>query len=48
VGLAGGLIVSDATESYFPEFKRVTLQMLTAQGAIVAIPAPMQHALQIG
>jgi biuret amidohydrolase len=29
------LIVSDATESYFPEFKRVTLQMLTAQGAIV-------------
>jgi biuret amidohydrolase len=29
------LIVSDATESYFAEFKRVTLQMITAQGAIV-------------
>jgi biuret amidohydrolase len=29
------LIVSDATESYFAEFKRATLQMLTAQGAIV-------------
>ncbi len=29
------LIVSDATESYFPAFKRATLDMLTAQGAIV-------------
>jgi nicotinamidase-related amidase len=29
------VIVKDATESYFPEFKRVTLDMLTAQGAIV-------------
>jgi nicotinamidase-related amidase len=29
------LIVEDATESYFPAFKAATLQMLTAQGAIV-------------
>jgi biuret amidohydrolase len=29
------LIVSDATASYFPAFKAATLQMLTAQGAIV-------------
>jgi nicotinamidase-related amidase len=28
------LIVEDATESYFPEFKEATLSMLTAQGAI--------------
>ena len=29
------LVVSDATESYFPAFKQATLDMLTAQGAIV-------------
>jgi nicotinamidase-related amidase len=29
------LIVEDATESYFPEFKAAALEMLTAQGAIV-------------
>ncbi len=29
------LLVEDATESYFPEFKAATLAMLTAQGAIV-------------
>lgn len=29
------LIVEDATESYFPEYKAATLAMLTAQGAIV-------------
>lgn len=29
------LIVEDATDSYFPEFKAATLAMLTAQGAIV-------------
>ena len=29
------VIVKDATESYFPEFKRAALEMLTAQGAIV-------------
>ena len=29
------LLVEDATESYFPEFKKSTLEMITAQGAIV-------------
>ena len=29
------LLVSDATESYFPEFKAAALRMITAQGAIV-------------
>jgi nicotinamidase-related amidase len=29
------LIVKDATESYFPEFKRVALEMIVAQGGIV-------------
>lgn len=29
------LLVSDATESYFPEFKQAALDMITAQGAIV-------------
>jgi nicotinamidase-related amidase len=34
------LIVEDATESYFPEFKQAALAMLTAQGAIVGWSAP--------
>jgi len=29
------LLIEDATESYFPEFKAATLAMITAQGAIV-------------
>ena len=29
------LIVEDATESYFPEFKQVALAMIVAQGAII-------------
>jgi nicotinamidase-related amidase len=29
------LLVEDATESYFPEFKQATLEMVRAQGAIV-------------
>ncbi len=29
------LLVEDATESYFPEFKRATLEMIRAQGGIV-------------
>ncbi len=40
------LIVSDATESYFPEFKRVALQMITAQGAIVGWKAASAGVLQ--
>ncbi len=34
------LIVEDATESYFPEFKAAALEMITAQGAIVGWCAP--------
>ena len=29
------LLIEDATESYFPEFKAATLEMIRAQGAIV-------------
>jgi nicotinamidase-related amidase len=29
------LLIEDATESYFPEFKQATLEMIRAQGAIV-------------
>ena len=29
------LLVEDATESYFPEFKRTTIEMIRAQGGIV-------------
>lgn len=29
------LLISDATESYFPEFKAATIAMMTAQGGIV-------------
>jgi nicotinamidase-related amidase len=34
------LLVEDATESYFPEFKRATLAMIHAQGGIVGWTAP--------
>ena len=45
------LIVEDATESYFPDFKRATLAMLTAQGAIVGwatTSAMLLRAVQLG
>jgi hypothetical protein len=29
------VLIEDATESYFPEFKAATLAMVRAQGAIV-------------
>jgi nicotinamidase-related amidase len=35
------LLVEDATESYFAEFKRATLEMIRAQGAIVGWTAPL-------
>ena len=35
------LLVEDATESYFPEFKAATLAMITAQGGIVGWTAPL-------
>lgn len=35
------LLAEDATESYFPEFKAATLEMIRAQGAIVGWTAPV-------
>lgn len=35
------LLVEDCTESYFPEFKRATLEMIRAQGGIVGWTAPL-------
>ena len=35
------LLIEDATESYFPEFKQATLEMIRAQGAIVGWTAPL-------
>ena len=34
------LLIEDATESYFPEFKQATLAMIRAQGGIVGWTAP--------
>lgn len=45
------LIVEDATERYFPDFKRATLAMLTAQGAIVGwatTSATLLRAVRLG
>ncbi|MCL6705899.1 cysteine hydrolase [Pseudomonas sp. R2.Fl] len=35
------LLAIDATESYFPEFKKAAIDMITAQGAIVGWVAPV-------
>ena len=35
------LLIEDATESYFPEFKAATLAMIRAQGGIVGWTAPL-------
>ena len=40
------LLIEDATESYFPEFKRATLEMITAQGGIVGWSASSIHVLK--
>lgn len=45
------LLVEDATESYFPEFKAAVLEMVRAQGAIIgwtATVAEVQAALKVG
>ena len=34
------LLIEDATESYFPEFKASAIEMITAQGGIVGWVAP--------
>lgn len=36
------LLAEDATASYFPEFRRATLEMIRAQGAIVGWTAPVE------
>jgi len=40
------LLAYDATESYFPEFKAATLQMITAQGGIVGWVTSTESILQ--
>jgi biuret amidohydrolase len=40
------LLVEDATESYFPEFKQSTLEMVRAQGGIVGWTAPAANVLK--
>ncbi|WP_159322552.1 cysteine hydrolase family protein [Spiribacter roseus] len=35
------LLVEDCTESYFPEFRRATVEMVVAQGGIVGWAAPL-------
>ncbi len=40
------LLVEDATESYFPEFKRATLEMIVAQGGIAGWSAPCAAVLE--
>src|ERR1700728_2243185 len=37
------LLVEDGTESYFPEFKKATLDMVNAQNGIVGWTAPTVH-----
>ena len=36
-----GLLVTDATDSYFPEFKESAIAMITAQGGIVGWATPL-------
>lgn len=40
------LLIEDATESYFPDFKQSTLEMVRAQGGIVGWTAPTANVLQ--
>ncbi|WP_437719281.1 isochorismatase family cysteine hydrolase [Sorangium sp. So ce448] len=40
------LLIEDATESYFPEFKAATLEMVRAQGAIIGWTAPAAAVLE--
>ncbi|MNL54397.1 Isochorismatase family protein [compost metagenome] len=35
------LLVEDATESYFADFKKAAIDMITAQGAIVGWSTPL-------
>jgi len=40
------LLATDATESYFPEFKQAAIDMITAQGAIVGWAATVDHIVE--
>lgn len=39
------LLVEDATESYFPEFKQATVEMIRAQGGIIGWTATLEEVL---
>lgn len=41
-----GLLATDATESYFPEFKKAAIDMITAQGAIVGWAATVDQIVE--
>jgi nicotinamidase-related amidase len=41
------LMVEDCTESYFPEFKQSTLEMVRAQGGIVGWTAPSTAVIEV-
>lgn len=41
-----GLLVTDATESYFPAFKAATIDMIRAQGGIVGWTSTTDHILE--
>jgi nicotinamidase-related amidase len=41
-----GVLIEDATESYFPHFKQAALDMIRAQGAIVGWTACSAQLLQ--
>lgn len=40
------LLLEDATESYFPEFKQSTLEMIRARGGIVGWTCPAANVMQ--
>lgn len=40
------LLATDATESYFPEFKKAAIDMITAQGAIVGWAATVDQVVE--
>ncbi len=39
------LLIEDATESYFPDFKQATLDMISAQGGIVGWTSPSESVI---
>jgi nicotinamidase-related amidase len=40
------LLIEDATASYFPEFKKSTIDMIVAQGGIIGWSTPLSNLLQ--